>query len=343
MSDALALAVSQPEQPDLKNWPKERRLLWKRTREDGVPIQAIADAIGVSRSLLSQFLNDDQRKATSNLLTALQEYFKSINFWHEEDLFGLTGPDGHICNISQLETIITETWRRVWYVLDETRANRNFGMVAGPSGCGKTAAASRWLERDANQGKAVMITANGNMTRKNILRAIAQELGMFAAADADQLIKNICLELKNDPKLIIIDEADQICTEYKLETLRSLIDNAAGHAGIALIGNEDLSERILRMAIDKRKLARIHNRFGANQRVRMPTDAEAQKWLARVNLSAGARRRLIAVIQRTSGMGGFRVAQSILKTLFLAVGDREITEELLNSDGLRNAVLSLNA
>jgi DNA transposition AAA+ family ATPase len=215
-------------------------------------------------------------------------------------------------------------------------------MITGPSGCGKTAAVRRWLKM-RHEADAIFISANGCMTRKSILRRIAKELGLYTKADADTLIERITADLRQDSRLVIIDEADQICTELKLETLRSLIDGADGEAGIVLVGNEDLSEKILSMAVDKRKLARIHNRFGANQRVRMPTESEAARWLRRVNLAPGARKRLVKILMSSSGMGGWRVCRTILHTIFAAVQDREITEELLLSDSLQNVVLSLNA
>jgi DNA transposition AAA+ family ATPase len=335
---SAALDFTAPAQPDMTGWLKERRLLWRAAREDGVALSTIAEAAGVSRPLLSQFLNYDEHRATKNLLTALRDYFKTTGRWDES---AARAPGAALREVRELETIDTETFRRVWYVLEATADNRNFGMVSGPSGCGKTLAVRRWLERSPEG--AVYLAATPCLTRKNLLRRLANELGVLAKGDADAILERLCVALAASPRLIIIDEADQICGESRLETLRALIDNSENGAGIVLIGNEDLAEHILRLAIDKRKLSRIHNRFGANQRVAMPTEAEAQRWLSRVNLTDGARRLLIAIIRRPGGMGGFRVAQSVLKTLFKAVGDQEITEELLRSDGLRNAVLSLNA
>ena len=322
-------------------WPKERQLLYKRVKEMGVAISTIASEIGYSRPQLSQFIHKDDFPASEVFLEKVREYLIKINFWDDADRF--FDRTGFISQIKELEPIVTEAWKRVWYVLDATWENKNFGMVTGASGAGKTAAAKYWLNQNNNQSKSIMITANGCMTRKSILRRIAKELGMFAPADADALIERICDELKTDPKLIIIDEADQLCNELKLETLRTIIDNCDGSVGIVLIGNEDLSNHILRMAIDKRKLSRLHNRFGANQKVSMPTDDEAKAWLARVNLTPKARLMLISRLQRINGAGGYRVVLNILKTIFASIGDKEITEDILKSQGLAHAVLSLNA
>lgn len=323
------------------SWSKERQLLYKRVKELDIRISSMAKEIGCSRSLLSQYINKDDYPLSDELMEKIREYLIKINYWEDADIYKESS--GYISNISELKPVITQAWKRVWYVLDATWENKNFGMVTGASGAGKTAAVKYWLEQNNNSLKSIMITANGCMTRKSILRRIAKELGIFVSADADALIERICNELRAEPKLIIIDEADQLCNELKLETLRSIIDNCDGDVGIVLIGNEDLSNHILRMAIDKRKLSRLHNRFGANQKVSMPTDDEARAWLERVNLSSKAKLMLIARLQRINGAGGYRVVLNILKTVFASIGDKEITEDILQSQGLAHAVLSLNA
>ena len=322
---------------------KHRRLLWKLHKEDGVTLQTIANESGISRSYLSQYLKGEVVLSDAKL-DMLEEYFKKIKYWDNEGFFEETKPQGFISKVEELPFLITECLIRTTYVLEATWTNKNFGMVTGPSGCGKTAAVKYWLDSKPDMAdKSIFITANGNMTRKSILRRIAKELGMFFPADADALIEQICAELKAEPRLIIIDEADQISHELKLETLRSVVDGASGCVGIVLIGNEDLAERIMRMAVDKRKLSRIHNRFGANQKVRMPSDAEANELIKHVNLSKIARYKLVAIIRKTNGMGGYRVCHSILKTMFLSVNNQQITEEHLMSESLHKAVLSLNA
>lgn len=331
--------------PKVETWSKHRRLLYKRVKVDGVTIAQLAKDMDVSRPYLSRFISENDFKPSDNLLETIEEYFKRTNYWYtegQEDLF--KRPEGFINDIKDMPFILSECLRRIVYVLQSTWERKNFGMITGPSGCGKSAAVKYWLnDHIDHQQSSIFITANGTMTRKAILRRIAKELGMFAPADADALIERICNELRAEPRLIIIDEADQISNEYKLETLRSIVDNCDGSAGIVLIGNEDLSENIMRMAVDKRKLSRIHNRFGANQKVKMPTDAEANQLLEQVNLTPHARHMLVSIMQRTNGMGGYRVCQSILKTLFAAIGNEQITEEHLRSESLRTAVLSLNA
>lgn len=325
---------------DMTGWPKERKLVWK-LKEDGTKIETIAREVGFSRSQVSRLLNEDNFKPSEEFFEAIRGYLKKIGVWEVEDVFAKTIESSYVKSVNDLECIVTEGWKRCWYVLDATQKGQNFGMIAGPSGCGKTTAVRYWLGKRENEEKAILITANGCMTRKAILKRIAKAIGIWASADADTLIERICAELKERPRLIIIDEADQVAAEGKLEVLRTILDET--NPGIVLIGNEDLSEYILRMAVDKRKLARIHNRFGAYQQIKMPTRDEALTWLAEVHMTQGARDRVVNIICRKGGDGGFRVARTMLSIIFDSIGDEVITEDILRSPALQGAVLSANA
>ena len=324
--------------PDMQEWCRERQLIWRLAKENGTKVSTIANEIGVSRPQLSRFINETGFRASEEFLQNVRAYLMRLNLWEDDGVPKLP-EDEYIKSVDDLDFVITETWKRTWFVLEMALSARNFGMVVGPSGCGKSEAIRAWMERPKNIDKAIFFTANACMTRASILRRIAKGLGIGANADSDTLISRICTELKERPRLIIIDEADQIGTESKLEVLRSILDNTKT-IGIALIGNEDLSEYVLRMAVNNRKLARIHNRFGAFQQVKMPTREEAKKILERVHMTVGARDRLISIICRRGGDGGLRVARTMLRILFEAVGNGEITEALMRSEALKDAVLS---
>jgi DNA transposition AAA+ family ATPase len=320
---------------DMSGWPKERMMIYKLVKENGTKIDTIAKEINFSRPQVSRFINEDSFKMSDEFLAAVRAYLVRLGLWYDDE----ECTSRFKTKVSQMDFIITEAWKRTWFVLETAIKNKNFGMIVGPSGCGKTAAIHHWMDMDANFEKAVMITANGCMTRKSILRRIAKSLGIGGSADADTLIERICAELAERPRLLIFDEADQLAAEFKLEVLRSILDGART-TGIVLIGNEDLSEYILSIAVDKRKLARIHNRFGAFQQVTMPTKPEADRLLEGYNLTPGARDYLANVIRRRSGDGGIRVAKTMLAIVLEAMGDKLITEDLLRSTALKNAVLS---
>lgn len=338
---AAELAVFQGDifpAAEMAGWTKERILVYKLVKENGSKIDTIAKEVGFSRPQVSRFVNDNGFRPSEEFFYAIRQYLIRLGLWEEEEPPTVSG---FKTRISQMDFIVTEAWKRAWFVLDTSAKARNFGMIVGPSGCGKSSAVSHWMDMDRNFEKAIVITANGCMTRKSILRRIAKGVGIGSSADADTLIERICTELTERPRLIIIDEADQIGMEGKLEVLRSILDGA-GTIGIVLIGNEDLSEYILRIAVDKRKLARIHNRFGAYQQVGMPTREEADRLLQGYNLAHGAKEHLINVIRRRSGEGGIRVARNMLAIVLDAIGDKLITEDLLRSTALKGAVLSTN-
>ncbi|MDR1702484.1 MAG: AAA family ATPase, partial [Sporomusaceae bacterium] len=207
---------------DTSSWPKERKLLWQLVRENGSKISDLGTEIGFSRSQVSQYINDNNFNPSEKFVQAVRFYLQKIGIWDLETKEPKS-VSGYINNINQLEMILTEGWKRTWYVLDTTYQKNNFGMVVGPSGCGKTSAIECWRDRPENIDKSIFITANGCMSRKAILKRIAREIGILANSDSDTLVVRICAELKERPKLIIIDEADQLSSEWKLEILRTLI------------------------------------------------------------------------------------------------------------------------
>lgn len=334
VQDELLAAV-----PDMTGWSKQRVLLWRLIKENGTKNKTVAQEVGAGESTLRRFLTDGTYTPSEEFLRKLEEYFRRIGIWDSEMTLPEEQPE-FFTRIGQMNVVVTDAWKRTWFVLDNTLKHQNFGMVVGPSGCGKTSAAKYWSEEPANQDRAIFITANGCMTRKAILRRIAKGVGVWSSGDSDVLLERICAELAERPRLIIIDEADQISSKMKLEALRSILDNT-GKIGIVLIGNEDLSEYILQIASDDRKLSRIHNRFGAYQQVKMPNRDEAIKMLEGFNLTTGAREYLINVMQRRSGKGGIRVVRTMLAIVLEALGDKLITETILRSSSLENAVLSV--
>lgn len=314
------------------HWSEEKKQLFIMHKKEGIPLADIAKDSGVSRSLLSRFLNEKGYSPGEEHLKKLQDYFKKSNHWEEDQNW--------IENIEKLEVIKTKCVMQVFYVLNTAKEGNGFGLITGPSGCGKTTAVKMWLKDHPEE--AIFITANGAMTRKAIVKRIAQALGINSAGDADSLIEKVARELTENPKLIIIDEADQIGRVDKLETLRTILDET-GTIGIVLIANEDLSDYILQISVDKRALARIHNRFVAFQKVKMPTEDEAKRWLERVNSDEFAKNRLIWLLRLNDGRGGYRVVKNMLRTMFKAVGNKKIDSDLITSDSLRALVLSANS
>lgn len=340
MAEQLALVQKDDNRPSMEGWPKERIMLYKLVKENGTTSTTISKAIGCSDSAVRRYLNGNY-KASDEFLTKLREYLASVGLWVEDTVDA--DPGENKTSVQEMEFVETETTHRAWFVLNNSIEMGDFGMICGPSGCGKTYAIKQWMQD--NPGRAIQITANGRMACKAIVKRIAKALGVRSYGDTDTLIEFVRDELITHPRLIIIDEADQLKRVDKFELLRTIYDecdNAGSPIGIVFIGNEDLSRFILQAAVDREELSRIHNRFGAYQKVEMPSRTEAEQLLEGYNLTPGAKEQLIK-ITRNKRMGGIRVLRKVLHILLGAVGTARITEEHVLSQALARSVLSLNA
>lgn len=319
---------------------KEKRMLCKLIEEKGTKYNTITAATGINENTLRQFKNTDYTIKGERLL-ALREYLISVGYWEEDP--AAPPANGFKSRIDQMEFVDTETARRVRFVITNSLECKDFGMICGPSGCGKTGTVKRWMEE--HPGQAILITANGSMTKRALLKRIAKAIDVKSTGDADTLIERIRDELVSHPRLIILDEADQLKRISKYELLRTIYDecDAAGAPiGMVWIGNLDLSKLLLQAAVDREELSRLHNRFGAFQMVEMPSRSEAEALMEGFHISAPARNHLVR-IACNKRKGGIRVLRKVLTLLLAAAADGPITEDMVLSEGLAKSVLSLNA
>lgn len=340
MAEQLALIRTEEQQSDMAGWTTERRMLWKLVKENGTKSTTVGKAMGCSDSAVRRYLSGSY-KASEEFLTKLREYLAGVGFWEEEDSAG--EPEEYKTSIQEMAFVETEAARRAWFVMNNSMEMKDFGMICGPSGCGKTYAIKQWMQD--NPGRAILITANGRMAPKAIVKRIAKALEIRSYGDTDTLIEFVRDELITHPRLVIIDEADQLKRIDKFELLRTIYDECDGAGspiGIVFIGNEDLSRFILQAAVDREELSRIHNRFGAHQQLDMPSRQETEQLLEGYNLTPKAKEQLIN-IARNKRRGGIRVLRKVMAILLGAVGGGRITEEHVLSEALTRSVLSLNA
>lgn len=64
-------------------WSKERALLWKVANEEGTKKSDIAQAIGMSRSAVSRYINNDYPDS-EEMVKAVREYLKKIGRWEDD-------------------------------------------------------------------------------------------------------------------------------------------------------------------------------------------------------------------------------------------------------------------
>ncbi len=122
-------------------------------------------------------------------------------------------------------------------------------VVYGPSGYGKTFASSF----AASNLNAYFVSAKAIWTRKVMLQAILDEMGIPAGKSIAVMFEQVCEQLSCSGKVLIIDEFDY-CVDCKglMSLTRDIYDSA--ESPIVLIGEERLPSKLAREE-------RFHNRI----------------------------------------------------------------------------------
>lgn len=114
-------------------------------------------------------------------------------------------------------------------------------LVYGEHGVGKTRTIIWW----ATKNDAIYVRANNEMTQNALLRAIVEELGERPFYLMQENYNLIIRHLKQEPKILIIDEIDYLIgNKNVIEILRDIQDNTG--SPIVLVGMGSVDKKIAR-------------------------------------------------------------------------------------------------
>lgn len=291
MADVLEMNNAKVEVEPGPDWSKERRLLWKLLYEEGAKQEDVARAIGKSRTAVSLYARNVSPER-AEFQTRVREYMKSINYWEEDQEEAGAQQVDFVADPAEIGFIETDDYRRVTGVCEMSARHREFGIVIGAPGTGKTRSLEKYLESNP---EAVLVTCDEMSTLKSIMIDTAEALGIPAWGSAAVIAKRIVRELQNRPRLLLYDEADMLKRASLLDALRGGIYDKARTIGVVLCGNQTLAQRIMEIAEDRPELARIKDRVGIYVKLRGLSAEEAGQFLARVNLTPGAKKMLVEV------------------------------------------------
>lgn len=116
-----------------------------------------------------------------------------------------------------------------------------FALVYGEHGLGKSQTIQWW----ADKNDSVYVRATKGMTSRWLLSEIAEELGETPYWHTQETFCLVENNLRQNPKIIIIDEIDYLIDKQSIETLRDLHDRT--NSPIVLVG----------MGLADKKLARF--------------------------------------------------------------------------------------
>lgn len=133
-------------------------------------------------------------------------------------------------------------------VVERTAELPGIAVLYGFAGYGKSTAAGKLV----NMFDAIHVEAKSFWTRKDVLEAILFNTGIKPENTVAKMFEQVCRELADSGRPLIIDEMDHLVAKGAVEIIRDIHDKA--DASILLIGEEQLPGKLT-------KWERIHSRI----------------------------------------------------------------------------------
>ena len=185
----------------------------------------VSKEIGLSTSVISQFLNGTYSGNNEEIAQTVLKYLEMGSKRLENS------KDEYYAKLNNTEAVI--------FAATYAHQNGELVIVHGDAGAGKTTALTRYANSNAG---VIFLTANASSrTVKSVLYMICEALGRKMESTEFMMQRSLVNTLKDSKRLIIIDEADHLCTRA-LQTVRSLMDEAG--IGIVLSGNDKIYQQM---------------------------------------------------------------------------------------------------
>ncbi|MGR6980842.1 AAA family ATPase [Testudinibacter sp. P27/CKL/0425] len=264
--------------------------------DEGLVQAQVAKEVGVSSSILSQFLNGVYKGDNKSVESAVSNWLKSrsekVKVFVEAPLF-----------------IETATAKQIFTTLEFARLLGSFALVYGASGVGKTRSAQ---EYKANNTNVWLVTASPSRSSlAEILYEMALELNINdAPRRAGRLARLVSKKLERTGGLMIIDEADHL-PYAALEEIRILQEETG--IGFVLIGNDKVYNRLRGGINQAHEFARLWSRVSKKTSIQKCKKADvtaiAKAWGLDID-----DKDLMAVLNEIGGAaGGLRALTQYLR------------------------------
>lgn len=256
----------------------------------------VAREIGVSPSILSQFLNGSYKGDNESVKRSVENWIKSrsekVKVFVEAPLF-----------------IETATAKQIFNTLEFARLLGSFAIVYGASGVGKTRAAQEYKAENSN---VWMITASpSRSTLAEILYEMALELNLNDAPHrAGRLARLVAKKLERTGGLMIIDEADHL-PYAALEEIRILQEETG--IGFVLIGNDRVYNRLRGGINQAHEYARLWSRVGKKTSIQKCKKADVVAIARAWNLNIEDKDLMTVLHEIGGAAGGLRALTQYLR------------------------------
>lgn len=299
-----------------------------RSLKDKYTVAEMALAMKCNRSTLSRYINDD-------VYQSAEVEQKAVEFIQKEN--GSANEVGkepaYKTSIEQMGFVPTRNALMAIAVLDDCMKYHDeelgLGLILGPAGSGKTRAVQEFARQ--NPGQVIHIEVSENMALRDLIEEIGIELGIgdqVAQGSAHSRVRKIVKCLRQEPKMIVIDEADKLVNNYsvkKIEVLRWIQDQSK--APIVLVGLPTMAPFLYRGPSLKENLSQLYSRLGGTAMLGGLVRKEAADMLEGFALTDNAREELIKVALDKEHGGVRALVKTLRRSLYLA--EVHITAEIV--------------
>ncbi len=280
----------------------------------------LAIQLGVSRSMVSQYLAGKYKSDPAALEEMLQDFLEANGvretFSADDDI---ELQEERMELPQKIAYYESRDYMGVMSVCQSCQEDMGLGIIIGKSGYGKSYA----LQHYAKMPKVVYLECDDTMSCRDLVEAIEGKLGI-PKASSGTIWKRVCRIREflnvNTGYLLIIDEADKLINKYtaaKMEILRGIYDQA--DVGVVIAGEPKL-EMDLRNMLD-----RFANRIDFFYKLGGLDQKELDGYLKGWKVSEDARQEL-ANRAYHSRNGCFRLLDRTLNNVLRVMKSRGVTE-----------------
>ncbi|MBR8466358.1 AAA family ATPase [Campylobacter sp. faydin G-140] len=178
-------------------------------KESKISASALARAIGVSSAAISQFRQGVYKGDTKSVAIKVEKYINNYQIKSETK-----------STVLKDEIFASKDAKMAKFVINEAINEREIALVYGSAGTGKTTILKEFAKNSPN---AVLIEATCHTTAKVLLEELCEALKIDGANSINAKLKAVARFLKDNDKIILIDEAEHLPLRA-LEDLRRIYD-----------------------------------------------------------------------------------------------------------------------
>ncbi|GBF34114.1 DNA transposition protein [Desulfocucumis palustris] len=309
-------------------------------KNQGVTVATMATEANINRSLLSQFINHG--KYNQNLIDNLKalrgriepettEADVQVNAGQSKKSQSPPPPQSqlmpkkysHEFGIQQTEDFLSAVG-----ICSKCYKDRTIGAIIGHAGSGKTTVLEEFAK---GRPDVVLIRANITMTVKGLLLAIGEAIGLgIISGSKERMLGQIVAELKSNPQMIIVDEADMLVDRFsvvRLETLRAIWDQA--QIALVICGMPKLAKFIVKGPGGDENLAQIYSRIQRGYKMKGVSKDELTKILDNFNMDEPAKKHLLTRGASLTHGGLRRLSRILQNALDMTEEGEQITLEII--------------